>query len=83
MASGPYKKPAWQRARFLPEAFQIALRNPRVKEMLQYNLAPPPSYGNDFDTSIVTRKGKPTKPFKALEDWTDKQANAHTIALPR
>jgi hypothetical protein len=80
MASGPYKKPASQRAKFLPEAFQIALRNPRVKQMLQYNLAPP-RFG-DFDTSIVTRKGKPTKVFKALEKWTEKQANERMIKLP-
>ncbi|HKP91544.1 MAG TPA: family 1 glycosylhydrolase [Thermoleophilaceae bacterium] len=80
MASGPYKKPASQRAKFLPEAFQIALRNPRVKEMLQYNLAPP-RYG-DFDTSIVTKKGKPTKVFKAIRAWTDRQADARLIALP-
>jgi hypothetical protein len=80
MASGPYKKPASQRAKFLPEAFQIALRNPRVKQMLQYNLAPP-RWG-DFDTSIVTRKGKSTRVFKALRDWTGKQAKDHLIALP-
>jgi GH35 family endo-1,4-beta-xylanase len=80
MASGPYKKPASQRAKFLPEAFQIALKNPRVKQMLQYLLAPPPKYGNEFDTSIVTKKGKPTKVFKALEKWTDEQASAHMIA---
>jgi hypothetical protein len=83
MASGPYKKPASQRAQFLPEAFQIALRNPRVKEMTQYLLAPPPPFGNDFDTSIVTKRGKPTKVFKALQAWTDEQAKAHLIAVPR
>jgi GH35 family endo-1,4-beta-xylanase len=83
MASGPYKKPASQRAKFLPEAFQIALRNPRVKEMTQYLLPPPPPFGNDFDTSIVTKKGKPTKVFKALRAWTDEQAKSHTIAVPR
>ncbi|HKP89100.1 MAG TPA: family 1 glycosylhydrolase [Thermoleophilaceae bacterium] len=82
MASGPYKKPATQRAKFLTEAFQIALKNPRVKEMLQYLLAPPPPFGNEFDTSIVTKKGKPTKPFRALEEWTAKQAKAHLIARP-
>ena len=81
MASGPYKKPASQRAQFLPEAFQIALKNQRVKEMTQYLLAPPPPFGNDFDTSIVTKKGKATKVFKALRAWTDKQAKAHLIAL--
>jgi GH35 family endo-1,4-beta-xylanase len=82
MASGPYKKPASQRAKFLPEAFQIALNNPRVKEMLQYLLAPPPKFGNEFDTSIVTKKGKPTKPFRALQAWTTKQNKAKLIARP-
>jgi GH35 family endo-1,4-beta-xylanase len=82
MASGPYKKPATQRAKFLTESFQIALRNPRVKEMLQYLLAPPPPFGNEFDTSIVTKKGKPTKPFKAMVAWTTKQAKARLIARP-
>jgi hypothetical protein len=82
MASGPYKKPASQRAKFLPEAFQIALNNPRVKEMLQYILAPPPPFGTEFDTSILTKKGKPTKVYRALKEWTDEQAKAHTIALP-
>jgi hypothetical protein len=81
MAKGPYKMSASRRAKYLPQAFQIALRNPHVKEMLQYLLAPPPKFGNDFDTSIVTKKGKPTKVYKALEKWTDEQAQAHTIAL--
>jgi hypothetical protein len=82
MASGPYKKPAKQRAKFLPEAYQIALKNPRVHEMLQYLLAPPPPFGNSFDTSIVTKKGKLTKPFRALQAWTTEQTKAGTIAHP-
>jgi hypothetical protein len=82
MASGPYEKPASQRAKYLPQAFQIALNNPRVREMLQYILAPPPKFSNEFDTSVLTKKGKPTKVFKALRAWTDEQAKAHTIALP-
>jgi Cellulase (glycosyl hydrolase family 5) len=83
MATGRRKKPASQRAKYLPRAFQIALDNPRVKEMLHYLLAPPPRWSSYFDTSIVTRKGKPTKPFKALAAWTAKQAQRRMIALPR
>jgi hypothetical protein len=82
MASGKYKKPAKKRALFLTHGFDIALKNPRVKEMLQYLLAPPPPFQADFDTSIVTKKGKPTKPFTALQQWTTKEAKAHMIALP-
>jgi GH35 family endo-1,4-beta-xylanase len=82
MASGKYKKPADKRAKFLTHAFDIALKNPRVKEMTQYLLAPPPPFMADFDTSIVTKKGKPTKPFTALKAWTTKEAKARMIALP-
>jgi hypothetical protein len=82
MRTGRYSKPMSKRANYLPQAFDIALRNPRVREMLQYGLAPPPPYSKFFDMSIVTRKGRPTKVFKSLAAWTDEQAKARTIALP-
>ena len=82
MARGKYKKPTKKRANFLPQAFEIALKNPRVKEMLQYGLAPPPPWSKFFDMSIVDKKGQPTKVFTALKAWTDEQAKAHAIALP-
>jgi GH35 family endo-1,4-beta-xylanase len=82
MASGKYRKSDKQRAKFLAHAFQIALDNPRVREMLQYLLVPPPPASSFFDTSIVTKRGKPTKPFKSLEAWTTKQAKRKMIALP-
>ena len=81
MASGKYKKSAKRRAKYLTTAFDIALRNPHVREMTQYLLAPPPKYSGFFDTSIVTKHGNPTKPFKALVKWTTKEARAHRIAL--
>jgi GH35 family endo-1,4-beta-xylanase len=82
MRNGRYKKPTTKRANYLRDAFAIALRNPRVREMTQYGLAPPPPYSKHWDMSIVTRKGKPTKVFKTLAAWTDEQAQAHAIALP-
>jgi hypothetical protein len=82
MASGKYKKPAARRAEYLPRAFQIALKNPRIREMTQYLLVPPPPWSTFFDTSILTKKGQPTKPFNALAAWTAKQAKARMIALP-
>jgi hypothetical protein len=30
----------------------------------------------------VTKKGKPTKVFKSLRAWTDRQAKAHKVAVP-
>ena len=82
MRKGRYKKPTTKRANYLRDAFAIALRNPRVREMTQYGLAPPPPYSRHWDMSIVTRKGKPTKVYKTLAAWTDEQAEAHAIALP-
>jgi hypothetical protein len=82
MRTGRYRKPTSKRANYLRDAFEIALRNPRVREMTQYGLAPPPRYSRHFDMSIVTRKGKPTTVFETLRDWADQQARAHTIALP-
>ena len=82
MASGKYKKSDDKRAKYLPRAFTIALKNPRVRMMTQYFLAPPPPWSDFFDMSIVKSNGKPTKPFWALADWAKKQAKARMIALP-
>jgi len=82
MASGKYRKPDKLRAKYLPKAFQMALENPRVREMTQYLLVPPPPHSDFFDTSIITKKGKETKPFKALAAWTTLQAKHRRIALP-
>ena len=82
MASGKYRKPDKARAKFLPRAFQMALDNPRVREMTEYLLAPPPPQSYYFDTSIVTSHGKLRKPFKTLAAWTSRQAKHGRIAVP-
>jgi len=82
MRTGRYKKPEQKRANFLPQAFEIALKNPRVKQLLQYGLAPPPKFADGWDMSIVTKRGEPTKVYKSLRAWTDRQAKARAIAVP-
>jgi hypothetical protein len=67
-ATGPVAPPPAQRASYLKQAFDIAQRNPRVKEMLQYILVSPPP-GTRFDTSLIAQDGKPSLPFTALSDW--------------
>jgi hypothetical protein len=67
-ATGPVAPPPAQRANYLKQAFDIAQRNPRVKEMLQYILVSPPP-GTRFDTSLIAQDGKPSLPFTALSDW--------------
>jgi GH35 family endo-1,4-beta-xylanase len=82
MASGRYKKSDSTRAKYLTKAFQWALDNPRVKQMLQYLIVPPPARSMEFDTSIASKKGKPSKVFKALAKWAQSKAKAKLIARP-
>jgi GH35 family endo-1,4-beta-xylanase len=81
MGSGKYRVREKTRAKYLTHAFQVALNNPRVKQMLQYLLVTPPRRSAFFDTSIVTRKGKPRDSFKALQTWARREANAGKVAV--
>jgi hypothetical protein len=67
-ATGPVAPPPDKRAAYLKEAFDIAQRNARVKEMLQYILVSPPP-GTRFDTSLIAQDGKASLPFNALSAW--------------
>jgi hypothetical protein len=87
-ASGPVAVPPAKRADYLKTAFDIAARNPRVKEMLQYILVAPPA-GVRFNTSLIEQDGKPTRPYLALSKWAQGQvgsgrveANPGALKLP-
>jgi uncharacterized membrane protein YgcG len=67
--SGKRRVSESKRAKWLVQGFQIAQRNPRVREMLQYLLAQPARKYRFFDTSIVSTRGKASKSFKALARW--------------
>jgi hypothetical protein len=82
-SSGRRKMSPSRHAKYLVQGFQIAQRNPRVKQMLQYLLLQPPrGRFSHFDTSIANRRGVPRTPFKKLKAWTDKAAAAGRIAVP-
>jgi hypothetical protein len=68
-ASGPRRIADATRARYLPQAFTIAQRNPRVREMLQYLLVRPSRAYRFFDTSILSSGGGESRTFKALAGW--------------
>jgi hypothetical protein len=87
-ATGPVAVPPAKRADYLKTAFDIAERNPRVKEMLQYILVAPPP-GVRFNTSLINLDGRPTMPFTALSKWAHQaakngrvQPNPGPIKLP-
>jgi hypothetical protein len=54
-----------RRAAWLTQAYKIARRNPRVKELLQYQLFDGPST-HAWHTGVMSRRGVPQAPFKAL-----------------
>ena len=76
---------AWsesQRRRWVPQAFGIAQRNFRVRQMVEYQLFAPPCPSNwcFFDTALVTRTRKELPTFRALEAWTASAARRRLIA---
>ena len=81
-AGANYKLPQAKQAKYLVKGFKMARKHPRVKQMLQYLLVPPPKQGNFFATQIMTGKFKPLKAYKALKRWTDRQARNGGIATP-
>jgi len=66
--SGHRKVAAANRAKWLPEQFQIAQQQPGVKEMLQYNVFVPTT--TTFTTGLFTVGGSPLPEFKTLLSWT-------------
>ena len=71
-----------KRTQYLPQGFQMALDNPRVREMLQYLLVSPGKKYRFFDMSLVSHSGKQSAPFKALSKWATDAAAAGKIAKP-
>jgi hypothetical protein len=74
-----------RRAKYLRQAYDIALANPRIKQMLQFLLVEPGRKYKFFDMSLVSRKDKAGKAFDALVGWTTDhlgQLNANPNSPP-
>jgi hypothetical protein len=80
-ASGKRKVSASKQAKYLVQAFTIAQKNRRVKQMLQYLLVQPGKKYRFFDTSVSSTRAKPTSAYKKLAAWTKKAAKAGRIAV--
>jgi hypothetical protein len=80
--SGTRRLPEATRARYLTQSFDIALKNPRVRELLQYMLVSPPKGLDVFPTQIVDPNGRPTQSFDALERWSELHAPRLAVAAP-
>lgn len=82
-SSGRQRVSASRQASYLKQAFTIAQRNPRVRQMLQYLLVTPPRKYRFFDTSLIRRDGLATKPYAALRSWAAVAARDGRITTPR
>jgi hypothetical protein len=75
--TGSRKVAAAKRARWLPESFQVAAQQARVKEMLQYNVYVPST--STFTTGLFTLGGSPLPEYKTLLSWTKGAAKKRLI----
>jgi hypothetical protein len=64
--AGPLAVSASRQARWLTEAWRIAKRDRRVKQLLQYLLIDPWPKGVSWRSAVLTRDGRTTPAFEAL-----------------
>ena len=80
-ASGKRALPAKTSARYLQQAYSLALKNGRVKSQLQYLLPELPNNSpSTFNTGIVTQSGKRLPQYGALQRWYN--ANRGKVKRP-
>jgi uncharacterized membrane protein YgcG len=65
------------RAKWLPQQFQVAARQPRVREMLQYNVFVPDN--TSFSTGLLDLSGAPLPEYGTLLSWTQGAASSGQI----
>lgn len=70
-ASGHRALSASKRSKYLPQAFDIALKNKRVKSFLQYLLVTPPKRFDFafFNTALITSTNKTYPQYRSLKRW--------------
>jgi hypothetical protein len=83
LASGRYKLSESKRGSYLVQAFNLALKNPHVKQMLQFVLIKPSSKYIFFDTSLASRAGKPGGAYKKLAAWAKNAAAGGRISTAK
>jgi hypothetical protein len=77
-ASGPRKTTTKLRARWLPQAFQLALRAPRVRQMTLFGLYRDP--GAKWDVGMIDKGGRKDAAHKALKRWSNARAKAGLVS---
>src|SRR5262249_12094720 len=81
LRQGKKATPEATRAKYMVQAFTIAQKNKRVKQLLNY-LLEEPSTSLFFDTSLVLMDGTRTPTFNAISSWATKAAGKKLIKSP-
>jgi hypothetical protein len=80
---GYRRQPESRRARYERQAFAIAQRNPRVRQMTHYQLVEPPKGPYSFwKTYLILQDGRPRFTFWSLASWARGAAAARRILVP-
>ncbi len=76
------RSPEKKRAAYLPRAFALALKNKRVRQMLHYGLAAPPSdyAGSAFDFGLLLTDGSARATYGPLVKWAQKAMSKKQVA---
>jgi len=67
----PRRIPESKRKRWIVQAWKIAQKTPRIKEMLHYDFVSPPPGSPDgyFDMGLLTSDGTPRASYFKLKNW--------------
>jgi hypothetical protein len=80
-ASGPKSLPASKRAKYVRQAFDVALSTPNVRQMLQYKLVRTPKSIGDYGV-LAPKTGKPDAAYRSLAGWVSRQVSRSAIRVP-
>src|SRR4051812_45765585 len=70
-----------RRAIYVRRAYEIAARDPHVRQLVWYQLAaPPPKRKKQWDTSLLTFAGQPRPTYAALAQWVANAVDAGRVA---
>ena len=75
LRSGRQKQSESNRVKYLKQGYDMALKHPRVRQMLHFLLVQPAKKYRFFDTSLVSQSGGKTKAFGALAKWASGNAS--------
>ena len=79
-SSGPHQKPARKRAAWTRQAFELALKTPKVRQLLYYQLVDPAKTFS-WRTGLITERGSRHPAYNALRGFAN--ARRKRLTLPR